>query len=189
MAIQPTAIVLHDARISPSVSVGPYAVIGAAELGEVCEIQPPVAIAGNGSLGHYSAICCDTAIGNATLIGNGASIRERFIIGANCIVNRGVSVNYDAKNGNRSNIIDLTLIVGNTAISMDVFVSVPVGSANDNLLRTGYGDNAMVHTIDDRVVIGFDATISASATVAKRVTDATLIAGTPARFVQSLEPK
>ena len=66
-----------------------------------------------------------------TLIGDGASIREQCRIGDNCIVSRLVTINYNAKIGNRTKIMDNTHITGNMEIGDDVFISV-VATTNDN---------------------------------------------------------
>ncbi len=74
------------------------------------------------------------SIGNNTLLGDGASIREKCRIGSYCIVGRYVTVNYNAQIGHRTKIMDHAIVTGNCTIGENVFVSMGVGMANDNAI-------------------------------------------------------
>lgn len=239
MAIHPTAIIAPGAKIHGSASIGPYCVIGDAELGPDCVIHPHVVIShgakigarvevfpgaligkepkGAGalarkpsfemrltieddcSIGPNSILYYDTKIGRNTLIGDGASIREQCSIGSECIISRYVTINYNTRIGDRTKIMDNTHITGNAEIGSDVFISLLVGSTNDNLVRAGYGDHVKGPTVGDRVVIGVgalllpavvigdDATVAAGSVVTKNVDAASVVAGSPARRVRGAE--
>jgi acetyltransferase-like isoleucine patch superfamily enzyme len=241
VAIHSTAIISPLAKIDPTVTVGPYCVIGNAQLDEGCVVHSHVIISdgsrigarvelfpgalvgkepkGAGalarkpryeqmviigddcSIGPHSIIYYDVLIGSNTLIGDGASVREQCRIGSRCVISRYVTINYNATIGNRTKIMDGSHITGNSIIGDDVFISLLVGSTNDNLVREGYGDHVKGPTVGDRVVVGVgalllpgvvigsDATIAAGSVVTKDVEAATLVAGSPARLVRRLDPK
>lgn len=241
MSIHPTAIISPLAKLHPTVAVGPYSIIGDAELDEGCVVHSHVVISdgsrvgarvelfpgalvgkepkGAGalarqpsferrviigddcSIGPHSIIYYDVQIGSDTLIGDGASIREQCRIGSRCIVSRYVTINYNTAIGDQTKIMDSSHITGNAVIGNDVFISLLVGTTNDNAVRGGYGDHVKGPTVGDRVVIGVgasllpgvvigsDATIAAGSVVTKNVEAATLVAGLPARFVKRLDPK
>jgi UDP-3-O-[3-hydroxymyristoyl] glucosamine N-acyltransferase len=86
------------------------------------------------AIGSYAVVYCDVVIGDGTLVGDHASIREGCRIGARCIVSRCVTLNYEVTIGDDSKVMDLSHITGNTTIGKDVFISAGVGSANDNAL-------------------------------------------------------
>lgn len=236
--IHPTAIISPEARIAAGVAIGPYSVIGKAEIGPDCVIHPHVVIAdgvtlgsavevfpgaflgkepkgagalarqpvferklvvGNGcSVGPNAVVFYDVEIGENTLLGDGASIREKCRIGSRCILSRYVTVNYATTIGNGTKIMDNTHITGNAVIGDNVFISVMVGTTNDNVVRSGYADHIVGPKIEDDVVIGVGAsllpavtigkgaTIAAGSVVTRDVAAMTLVAGVPARMVRRL---
>ncbi|MOA23978.1 2,3,4,5-tetrahydropyridine-2,6-dicarboxylate N-acetyltransferase [compost metagenome] len=109
-----------------------------------------------------------------------------------------MTINYNTTVGDGTKIMDNTHITGNAVIGRNVFISVLVGTANDNLIRAGYADHIVGPVIEDDVVIGLGAsilpnvvigqgaTVAAAAVVTKNVAAHTLVAGTPARFVRNL---
>jgi acetyltransferase-like isoleucine patch superfamily enzyme len=235
--IHSTAIISDKAVIGNNVEVGPFAVIGEAEIGSNSVIHPHVVISDGVRLGHgvevfpgafigkepkgagatarkpefdrhvhigdecsigpNAVIYYDVTIGSNTLLGDGASVREKCRIGKQCILSRYVTVNYETTIGDRTKIMDNTHITGHAKIGDDVFVSTVVGSANDNLIRAGYGDHIAGPTIENfavvgvgatllpAVVIGAHSTVAAGAVVTKNVEKNTLVAGVPARFVRT----
>lgn len=237
--IHKSAIVSESARIGKNVSIGPFTVIGAAEIGDECVIHShvvigdgvkigqgveifPGAILGkepkgagalartpefrkfveigdNCSIGPHAVIFYDVKIGMNTLLGDGASIREQCEIGSKCILSRYVTVNYNTKIGDRTKIMDSTHITGNAIIGNDVFISLLVGTTNDNVVRAGYSDHVVGPHIEDGAVIGVgvsmlpglkvgrNSTVAAGSVLTKSVEEETLVAGVPARFVKKLK--
>jgi len=233
-----TAIISEKAKIGDNVEIGPYAIIGEAEIGSNSVIHPHVIISdgvrlGQGvevfpgafigkepkgagatarkpefnrhiqigdecSIGPNAVIFYDVTIGANTLLGDGASIREKCHIGSRCILSRYVTVNYDTTIGDRTKIMDNTHITGNARIGEDVFISTMVGTANDNQIRAGFGEHIVGPVIENfavigagatllpAVVIGAHATVAAGSVVTKPVAKNTLVAGVPARFVRTL---
>jgi UDP-N-acetylglucosamine acyltransferase len=89
MNVHPTAIIHAGAQIAPSVTVGPYAVIGeGVELGEACEVMSHVVLRGPSKIGHRNRFFPFASVGmepqdtkyqgepTRLEIGDGNTIRE-----------------------------------------------------------------------------------------------------------------
>jgi UDP-3-O-[3-hydroxymyristoyl] glucosamine N-acyltransferase len=231
--IHPASIVSKSAIIGKNVSIGPFAVIGAAvigdgsiihahvilsdgvEIGSNVEVFPgafigrepkgagatsrrpefdrQVRIGGGCSIGPNAIIYYDVAIGENTLIGDGASIREKCTIGSRCIISRYVTINYATRIGDQVKVMDLTHLTGNMVIGDDAFVSTMVGTANDNRIQQGYGGHCVGPTIEagaiigagatllPAVIIGNNAIVAAGSVVSKDVAPGDQVMGVPAR--------
>lgn len=194
MSFHETALISKEAKIGANVSIGPFAVVGAAtigdntiihshvvigdavEIGEDVEIFPGALIGrepkGAGaasrpvefvkqlkvgdqcSIGPHAIIYYDVEIGEQTLIGDGASIREQCRVGSRCIISRYVTVNYNTIIGDRVKVMDLTHLTGNMVLEDDSFVSCLVATMNDNVVREGFGDHVVGPVIGAGAVIG-----------------------------------
>ncbi len=173
---------------------------GAGATARPTEHQSRVIIGENCAIGPNAVIFYDVEIGNNTLIGDGASLREQVRVGHHCIISRYVTVNYNSTIGNRTKIMDLTHITGNCRIGDDVFISVLVSTANDNVLVTReYKAEAILGpTIADKASIGLGASllpavfigegamVGAGSVVTRDVPPYRLAIGTPARSVRDL---
>jgi len=145
-------------------------------------------------------IYTDVSIGKGTLIGDGASIREKCIIGDQCIISRLVSVNYNTKIGNKTKIMDNSHITGNMIIGENVFISVLVATTNDNNIGSKEYDESYIKgaIIEDNVSIGAAANIlpgvhigngciiGASALVSKDVPPNKVVMGIPGKVVRDV---
>lgn len=192
--------------IAPGVSIGsntevfPGAFIGKEAKGAGATARKPVfdrkvKIAENCSIGPHVTIYYDVEIGQNTLLGDGASVREKVRIGSFCIIARLVTINYETTIGNRTKIMDSTHITGNATIGDDVFISLLVGTTNDNAMgASGYssehvlgpqiGNGAMVGvgaTFLPNIRVGENATVAAGSVVTKDVPAGGRVAGVPAR--------
>lgn len=205
VVIHPHVVIESDVEIGDGVELFPGTYVGkepkgAGALARGLAYERGVSIGRECSIGPHAVIFQDVRIGNNTLIGDGASIREQCRIGSRCIVSRYVTINYNTTIGDRTKIMDLTHITGNARIGNDVFVSLTVGSTNDNAAgREGYVDGAVRGpTIEDGAVIGAGATllprvtigeqsvVGAGAVVTRDVNRRTLVMGVPAKFVRDL---
>ena len=183
------------------VEVFPGAVVGKVPKGAGATAREPryegrVIIGDNVSIGPNAIIYYDVEIGNNTLIGDGASIREGSRIGAFCIISRNVTLNYNCRIGNRTKVMDGTHLTGDMTVGSDVFVSTNVSTVNDNAMgREGYSRTEVRGpTIHDkaaigagavllpRVVIGEGATVGAGSVVTKDVPPGCLVMGIPAQI-------
>ena len=200
--IHPHVVISDGVNLGKQVEIFPGAFIGkepkgAGAIARQPEFERSVVINDECSIGPNSVIYFDVEIGRNTLIGDGASIREQCRIGSYCILSRYVTLNYNSRIGDRTKIMDGTHITGNSDIGSDVFISILVGTTNDNVVRGGYGSHIAGPTIKDRVVIGVGAcflpgvvigegaTVGAGALVTKDVDPGCTVFGTPAKLAKS----
>jgi UDP-3-O-[3-hydroxymyristoyl] glucosamine N-acyltransferase len=202
--IHPHVVIYEGAVIGPDCEIFPGAFIGkepkgAGATARSVHFEKKISIGSGCSIGPNAVIFYDTVIGNNTLLGDGASIREKCRIGSKCIISRYVTVNYETIIGDRTKIMDLTHITGKSTIGNDVFISILVGTTNDNVVRASYENGRILGpVIEDNVVIGVGAsflpnvrigrgaTVAAGAVVTKNVEAQTLVAGVPARTMKQL---
>lgn len=156
-------------------------------------------------INSHAVIYTDNRIGNQTLIGDHASIREGCTIGDGSIIGRGTMLLYDVTIGNGVRIHDQVHVVGGTVIEDHVFIAMGVMMANDNgvyLSRFGLDElHIQGATIRKFAVIGTNATllpgveigqgamVAAGAVVTKDVPPWTVAAGVPARVVRPIDPE
>jgi len=225
-AIIPETVVIHDdVTIEDNVVIHDYVVLypkvtikKKAEIYDFCVIgklptpakavsRPtlkdyhPVIIGEETVLCPHATIYTDVIIGNGTLLGDGASIREECRIGDNCIISRFVTVNYHTFIGNRTKIMDLTHITGNCFVGDDVFIGMLVSTANDNNLasRKYEEENTKGPVISNKstigtgsillpaISIGEGSIVGAGAVVTKDVETNSLVMGVPAKFVKLID--
>lgn len=215
------AVVRAGARLGRDVVVHPHVVIGdGVDIGDGCEIFPGaflgkepkgagataraaefsrhVRIGAGCSIGPHAVIFYDVEIGDHTLLGDGASIREQGRIGSRCILSRYVTLNYNVRVGDRVKIMDLTHITGNTTIADDAFVSTGVFTTNDNALGAhGFTEGQIVGpTLHEGamvgagavllpgVVVGAGAIVGAGSVLTKSVEPGMVAMGVPARPIK-----
>ncbi len=205
VVIHPHAVIASGVTIGKNTEVFPGAFIGKEPKGAGATARQPVferkvEIGENCSIGPHAVVFYDVKIGNNTLLGDGASLREKVSVGNFCIISRYVTINYETSVGDYTKIMDGTHITGNAVIGDHVFVSLLVGTTNDNAMgKSGYSsDKVMGPRIRDRAVVGAGAmmlpnveigegaVVAAGAVVTKDVAANSLVAGVPARFVRNV---
>jgi UDP-2-acetamido-3-amino-2,3-dideoxy-glucuronate N-acetyltransferase len=154
---------------------------------------------------HPTAEVSETAeIGAGTSIWHQCQVRERAHIGRNCILGKGVYVDFEVVLGDNVKVQNYVSIFHGVTLEDGVFVGPYVCFTNDNLPRAinadsspkaaddwelGYilvrhgaalGANA---TILPKVTIGQWALIGSGAVVTKDVPDYGLVVGNPARLI------
>lgn len=206
VVIHPHVVINSGVSIGDRVEIFPGAYIGkepkgAGTLARQPVFQKRVLIGTDASIGPHAVIYYDVEIGEHTLIGDGASIREQCRIGSYCIVGRYVTINYNTIIGNKTKIMDLAHITGNCTIGNEVFISMMITTTNDNALGAkGYSelqmkgpaieDGAMLGanvTLLPGVKIGKKAIVGAGAVVTKDVEPGSVMMGVPAREARKVE--
>jgi acetyltransferase-like isoleucine patch superfamily enzyme len=203
--IHPHVVIEEGVSIGNGVEIFPGTYIGKKPRGAGATARPitfesRIAIGDNCAIGPNAVIYYDVEIGHNTLVGDGASIREQVRVGHHCIISRYVTINYNTVIGDRTKIMDLTHITGNCVVGDDVFISVLVSTANDNIVVTREFNEELIRgpVIADRaiigsgasvlpaVVVGEGAMIGAGSVVTKDVAPDFLAIGVPARAIKSL---
>ena len=205
VTIHPNVIIEKGCVIGNNVELFPGTYIGkvpnsAGATARPLSFNKEIFIGDNCAIGPYATIFYDVKIGNNTLIGDGASIREQCKIGKFCIISRYVTVNYNSTIGDYTKIMDLTHITGNSIIGKNVFISIHVSTVNDNVVvNKEYDEERIVGpTIEDNVTVGAGAIllpgiliskgamIASGSVVTKDVPKKVLVLGIPARIIKSL---
>lgn len=124
------------------------------------------------SIGTHAVLYSNVTIGDDSLVGDNASIREHCHFGQRCIVGRSVTVHPDCTIGDGSRILDHTHIATASAIGRDCFLSVHVSSVSDPALGREPFDSERVRgpIIGDGVAIGAGAVLLSGVSVGDRAT-------------------
>lgn len=206
VCIHPHVVINSGVVIGDGVEVFPGAYIGkppkgAGATARPISFTPKVEIGNDCSIGPNVVVFYDVTIGNHTLLGDGASLRERVRVGHHCLISRYVTVNYNTVIGDHTRIMDMTHLTGNCRIGNNVFISVLVSSTNDNVVVTRQYEDEQIfgpQVEDDATIgagacllpgvrIGRGAFVGANAVVTKDVQPYDLVMGVPARVVKNLK--
>jgi len=152
---------------------------------------------------HTAEIGENVIIGENTKIWHYAQIREGVIIGGNCILGKGVYIDFDVRIGNNVKIQNNSSIYHGSIIEDGVFIGPHVCLTNDknprsidkngNLLKEGDWKVGKIvlkkgcsigagSIILPNVIIGEFALIGAGSVVTKNIPDFALAYGNPARI-------
>jgi len=164
----------------------------------------PTSIGEGSVIGCNSVIYTGVEIAAKCLLADGVSIREGSRLAPEVLLGRYVTINYDSQIGARTRIMDYTHVTGNAVVGDDCFISIQVGTANDNdvyLNRFGLGNTTgdlglvgprighyvVIGTgasVNPGVRIGDGALVGAGALVTRDIEPWTVVMGAPARFVR-----
>lgn len=208
VTIHPNVIIESGVTIGDDVEIFPGTYIGkkpkgAGATARPVEFVPKITIGDNCAIGPNAVIYYDVSIGNNTLLGDGASLREQVRIGHHCLISRYVTVNYNTRIGNFTRIMDLTHITGDCEIGDNVFVSVLVSTSNDNIVidRQYEAEHIKGPRVQNKatlgasacllpgVTVGEGAFVAINAVVTKDVQPYDVVMGIPAKVTRSLKVK
>jgi acetyltransferase-like isoleucine patch superfamily enzyme len=135
-----------------------------------------------------------TRLGEGSIVGDQAHVRERVEVGAHAVVGRGSAIGNDARIGARVRIQTNVWLTAYTVVEDDVFVGPGVITTNDDTMarlepgralegptlrracRVGAGT-----VLTPGVEVGEEAFVAAGSVVTRDVAPRTLVMGVPAR--------
>lgn len=120
-------------------------------------------------VGPYAVVYAGSEIGDDTMIGDHANVREGCRIGKRCVIGQGVAIQYEAEIGDDVKIIGGTHITGKCRIGDGTFIGPNVVMSNDRHIDTYdyvYRPE-QIHgpVIGKHVMIGSGANILAGVTI------------------------
>ena len=205
VVIHPFVVVEAGVTLGDGTEIFPGSYIGKSPKGAGATARPilydqKVVLGKNCAIGPNAIIYYDIEIGDNTLVGDGASIREAGVIGSYCVIGRYVTINYNTKIGNNVKIMDHSWLAGNLSVGDRVFISGGVLTANDNNMGlVGYEEELILgpHIQEDarigvgaillpRVHIGNSSVVAAGSIVTKDVPPHSLVMGIPAKLTKNL---
>lgn len=136
------------------------------------------------AIGAGVVLYVGTFIGNDTLIGDLACIREECKIGNHVVVGRGVMLNYNIEIRDRSRVMDSSHFGGDMLIEEDVFIGPHVSSANDNTIGLRSNTVRQGPHICRGASIGVGAILLAGVTIGEQA-----IVGAGALVVEDVPPR
>lgn len=197
VVIHPNVVINRDVHIGAGGEIFPGAVVGREPKGAGATAREPVFdrevhIGAGCSIGPHAIVYCGVTIGESTLVGDAASIREGSRMGGRCVIGRHVTVNDGTVVGDRTKVLDSSHITGR--IGSDVFISTMVGMVEDNAPQAEFDDARLRHpVVEDGAMIGLGASllpgvtvgehavVGAGSVVTRDVAPGTTVMGTPAR--------
>jgi len=144
-------------------------------------------------------------IGDGSKIWHLAQVRDKAVLGENCIVSRGAYIGSGVKIGNNCKIQNYALVYEPAVLGQGVFIGPAVVLTNDHYprainpdmsLKSGSDWDAVGVTIGDGASIGAQsvcvapvkigswALVAAGSVVVKDVPDFALVAGSPAKRIR-----
>ena len=199
VVISEGCIIGENTRIYPGTFIG-KAPDGAGALARTPHFSQNLSIGSNSAIGPNAVIYYDVKIGDYTLVGDGASIREQCVIGSRDIISRYTTVSYNTSIGDNTKVMDGTYITGNAKVGKNVFIAMLVSTSNDNnFIKREYSEENLGPMIEDNVSIGVGATIlpglklgngsliGAGSVVTKDVPERAVVMGIPAKIVRYLD--
>jgi acetyltransferase-like isoleucine patch superfamily enzyme len=134
-------------------------------------------------------------IGDDSLVGDHASIREGARIGSGCVLGRATIVDREVRIGDRTVIMFTGVIASKSVVGADVFIAPGVTTTNDNRLGADgwVEERAAGARIEDEakiganaallpgVAIGRGAVVGAGSVVTRDVEAGVTVFGNPAR--------
>lgn len=150
---------------------------------------------------HSSANVSSAAtLGKGTKVWINVQIREKSVIGSDCIISKDVYIDHGVRIGNRCKIQNSVSVYNGVTIGDDVFVGPNVSFSNDKVPRAFNADWKITPTVVMNgasiganstivcgITIGEYAMVAAGSVVTKDVAPFTLVIGNPARPVAQID--
>jgi acetyltransferase-like isoleucine patch superfamily enzyme len=227
--IDPSATVMAGAIVGAEVTVGPRSVIGSGSvihdgtvIGADCVIEEcavlgkrprlrrgssAAAAGGSGPLrlADGVTVCCGAvlyagaSVGEETIIGDQAQVRERSVIGAGSVIGRASCVDFDARVGDRVSIQSQVYVTALAVVEDDAFLGPGVLMTNDDTMGRHPRGEGLAGPVVRRaarvgggvvlvpgVEVGEEAFVAAGAVVTRDVPARAVVLGIPARTVRTV---
>ncbi len=152
--IHPTAILEPGAKLGDGVRIGPFCTVGAeVELGDGCELLSHVTVAGRTSIGPRTRIFPFASIGHQPQDLKYKGEASRLVIGAQCIIREGVTMNPGTTGGGMLTTVgDGCAFLANSHVGHDCHVGNHVIFSN-NVMLAGHC------TVGDYAILGGGAAV------------------------------
>ncbi len=147
--IHASAVIEEGATIGEGCRIGPFCVVGSeVVLGEGCELKSHVAVAGRTTIGPRTRIYPFASVGHAPQDLKYAGEPSTLVVGADCTIREGVTINPGTAGGAMKTVIgDRCLFLANSHVAHDCMVGNSVIFSN-NVMLAGHC------TIQDFVILG-----------------------------------
>lgn len=148
MAIHATATVEDGAKLGAGVEIGPYCFVGRdCVLGDGVRLLSHVAMTGHTNLGPRCVIYPNAVLGSDGQIRGGHAPEAKLVIGADCILREGVTMNCgSAKGGGLTSVGERGYFMTASHVGHDCHVGNDVTIVNGSLLagHVEIGDNVLI---------------------------------------------
>jgi UDP-N-acetylglucosamine acyltransferase len=134
--IDPTARVADGACLGANVEIGPYCVIGPeAVVGDGCQLHAHVVVSGVTTIGARTIVYPFAALGTPPQSIHYRGERTKLVIGADCVVREGVTMNTGTANGRgETRVGDRCFLMTGAHVGHDCIVGSHVTFANNATL-------------------------------------------------------
>lgn len=161
---------------------------------------PPAKISNGVLIGAGVIIYCGCEIGENTLVADLSTIRENVKIGSKTIIGRGVAVENFCSVGNNCKLETNVYLTAYSEVEDNVFMAPGIVTSNDNFaarskerfnhfkgvtIKKGGRVGAQATILPGRV-IEEDGFAAAGSVVTKDVKKATIVAGSPAKYLRDV---